>query len=204
MTAHLTADALRVARQLTGLSQREVEQLTGVARKSLVAAETAETAAKLRQTTLSRLRSFYEDQGIEFLGTIDVTTGTAKGLGARWRMPDQLPPSGGERPAVHSEPTGLAFSAARALLDVKQSEVSRLVSMPEHRIRVLEAGLEKNATAHTRLRAFYESNGVEFLGWGDVSRGVFYGVGVRWQLEVDSDRISCLRASSEGSRHGYP
>lgn len=180
MTAHLTADALRVARHLTGLSQREVEQRTGVARKSIVAAENSETAGS-RSSTLSRLRLFYEHQGVEFLGTIDVATGLARGLGARWRMPGQLPPAGTERPPIHSERSGLAFSAARALLDIKQSEVSRLASMPEHKLRALEGGVASDDAASRRLRTFYEERGIEFLGWGDVSRAVFYGVGVRWK-----------------------
>ena len=96
-------------------------------------------------------------------------------------MPAHLPPSGSERAAVHAESTGLAFSAARALLDVKQSDVSKLVSMPEHKVRGLETGSLQDGSAQVRLRAFYEAQGVEFLGWGDVSRGVFYGVGVRWK-----------------------
>ncbi len=181
MTAHITADALRAARHLTGLSQRDVEQRTGVARKSIVAAETAETAFTSRPTTLTRLRSFYEAQGVEFLGVIDVATGLAKGMGARWRMPHQLPPTGADGVSAHLLRTGLAFSAARALLDVKQSEVSRLASVSEHKLRALENGSATDDVASRRLRTFYEERGVEFLGWGDVSRGVFYGVGVRWK-----------------------
>ena len=90
MSAILTADALRAARSLAGLSQRDVEERTGIARKSLVFAE-GHTAPRPR--TLSRLRSFYEEQGLEFLGTVDVSSGLATGLGVRWRMPEPLTPA---------------------------------------------------------------------------------------------------------------
>ena len=178
MTAHVTADALRVARHLTGLSQRDVEQRTRVARKSLIAAETEGSS---RPTTLTRLRSFYEASGIEFLGTIDVASAKTSGIGARWRLPEKIPPSVSQLEAVHSERSGLAFAAARALLGLKQSEVVRLARMPATRIRSLETGVERDRTAQTRLRMFYEQQGVEFLGWGDVTRDLFYGVGVRWK-----------------------
>ncbi|CCF18700.1 hypothetical protein; putative Lambda repressor-like, DNA-binding [Pseudorhizobium banfieldiae] len=204
MTAHLTADALRVARHLLGLSQRDVEQRTGVARKSLVSAEATETAAMSRPSTLLRLRSFYEDQGIEFLGTIDVTTGVVRGLGARWRMPNQLPPVGTDQTPVHSHSTGLAFSAARALLDVKQSEVCRVTSISEHKLRALETGTTNDETARRRLRTFYEERGIEFLGWGDVSRGVFYGVGVRWRVVGEATRGSEPGISYEGNQNDGP
>ncbi|WP_160010481.1 hypothetical protein [Rhizobium sp. 18055] len=116
---------------------------------------------------------------MEFVGTVDLATGIPSGLGVRWRMPSQIPPSNEQDQIVHTEPSGLAFAAARGLLNLKQSDIVTLAKISEYKIRSLEAKRPVDEQSQKLLRTFYEINGIEFLGWGDVSRGVFYGVGVR-------------------------
>lgn len=177
MEVLLSPDALRAARNLAGLSQRELGDVANIARGSIV---TAESSTAPRSPTAMRLRSFYETRGMEFMGTVDLATGIAKGLGVRWRMPSKFPPDEDADQAIHMEKSGLAFSAARGLLNRKQSEIVTLTKIPEHKIRSLEARKQIDEESIRRLRTFYEENGVQFLGWGDVTRGAFYGVGVRW------------------------
>ena len=178
MEVLLSPDALRAARNLAGLSQRELGDAANIARGSIVAAESS--TAPSSPTTM-RLRSFYEARGLEFIGTVDLATGMAKGLGVRWRMPSQLPPEKDVDHLIHTERSGLAFAAARGLLNRKQSEIVALAKIPEHKIRALEAKKQIDEDSIRGLRTFYEENGIQFLGWGDVTRDVFYGVGVRWR-----------------------
>jgi transcriptional regulator with XRE-family HTH domain len=177
MEVLLSPDALRAARNLAGLSQRELGDVANIARGSIVAAESSSSPSS--PTTL-KLRSFYEARGMEFIGTVNLATGVAKGLGVRWRMPSQLPPDKEVDRIIHTERSGLAFAAARGLLNRKQSEIVALSKIPEHKIRALEAKKQSDEDSVRRLRNFYEESGIQFLGWGDVTRDVFYGVGVQW------------------------
>ncbi len=176
MEVLLSPDALRAARNLAGLSQRSLEDAANIARSSIVAAESPNAPSS---STMVKLRSFYETRGMEFVGTVDLATGIPSGLGVRWRMPSQIPPSNELDQIVHTEPSGLAFAAARGLLNLKQSDIVTLAKISEYKIRSLEAKRPVDEQSQKLLRTFYEINGIEFLGWGDVSRGVFYGVGVR-------------------------
>jgi hypothetical protein len=127
-----------------------------------------------------KLKAFYETLGIEFLGTVDLTTGITKGLGARWRTPPQLPFAPLPAFDFHTERIGVAFRAARALLNRKQSEIAHASQVHVRKIALLESGGTDQPSA-LRLRSFYERQPIAFLGWGDVTSGLFYGVGVRWQ-----------------------
>jgi hypothetical protein len=80
---------------------------------------------------------------------------------------------------LHTEPYGIAFGAARALLNKKQSEIGDLSGISQRKIGVMETAAIADHAASLRLRSFYENEGIEFLGWGDVTSGLFYGVGVR-------------------------
>jgi transcriptional regulator with XRE-family HTH domain len=84
MTTLLSADALRVARALVGVSQRDVATRALITQKAVWIAENTD---QFGRSTNIKLRAFYEALGIEFLGTIDLATGVSSGLGARWRMP---------------------------------------------------------------------------------------------------------------------
>lgn len=177
MRTHIPADALRVARTLTRLSQRDVAVQAGVVQKSLVAAEAGRAT---RIETHLRLRKHYERMGIEFMGTVDLAKDSVVGSGARWRMPDTLPPSENDALQFHTESAGVSFAAARALLGSAQKEIARLAGIPERKMASVELGKGFTSESYEALRQYYENAGVVFLGWGDVSRKVFYGVGVRW------------------------
>ncbi|KQS77323.1 hypothetical protein [Rhizobium sp. Leaf383] len=178
MTTLLSADALRVARTLAGLSQREVASQVAITQKAVWIAENTDQLAK---PTNAKLRTYYETLGIEFLGTIDLRAGLTTGLGARWRTPYRLPVEHSEATDYHTERTGIAFVAARALLNRKQSEIANDSGMAERKIGQLEAGLSADQESSLRLRSFYERERIAFLGWGDVTSGLYYGVGVKWQ-----------------------
>lgn len=179
MEVLLSSEALRAARNLARLSQRELEHAAEIARSSIVAAESPNAPSS---PTMVRLRNFYENRGMEFIGNVDVATGIAERLGVRWRMPSRIPPDFETDGKVHTEASGLAFAPARGMLNLKQSKLAELSGISEHKIRNLETGRPTDEHSHKALRSFYEENGIEFLGWGDVSRGVFYGVGVRWKV----------------------
>ena len=179
MDVLLTSDVLRAARSLLGLSQRSLEVRVELARSSIVAAESENSAAS--STTIFKLRDFYVTNGLEFLGTIDVATGKAYGVGVRWRMPSQLPPSGDLESIVSTRGPGLAFVAARSLLNKQQSEIAAILKITEYRVRILETDKAIDVVAAKVLRSYYEGQGVEFLGWEDISRELYYGVGVRWK-----------------------
>ena len=182
MTTLVNADALRVARTLAGLNQRQVEAESKVAQKSIVSAENEQKASSLQ--TNMRLCAFYENKGIEFLGTPVLRDTTVIGSGARWTMPPALPVELHVGAAFHTEPSGTSFVAARSLMGLQQREVAALAAITLRKMAALETGVDYSVEAFKSLRNFYEEEGVEFMGWGDVSTQRFYGVGVRWRPDA--------------------
>ncbi|WP_422369865.1 XRE family transcriptional regulator [Hoeflea sp.] len=186
MTTLLSADALRVARALAGLSQRDAAAKAEVTQKAVWIAENTDQFGK---STNIKLRALYEALGIEFLGTIDLSTGISAGIGARWRMPPQLPVQHTAASDFHSERVGIAFGAARALLNKNQAHVAQRASLGQRKIGQLESGTSVEQSSLARLRAFYEQENIEFLGWGDVTSDLFYGVGVRWKQPPPTEKL---------------
>lgn len=182
MTTLVDADALRVARTLTGLTQREVEAECRVAQKSVVAAESEKKTSSVQ--TNMRLCDFYESKGIEFVGTPALRETTVIGSGARWKLPPTLPVEADIGAAFHTEPNGTSFIAARSLLGLQQKEVADRAAITLRKLAALESGGDYSIEVHRILRSFYEAEDVEFLGWGDVSTQRFYGVGVRWRANA--------------------
>jgi transcriptional regulator with XRE-family HTH domain len=181
MTTLLSAEALRAARALVGLSQREAAAEASMTQKAVWIAE---SDTRLGISANTKLKTFYEKAGIEFLGTVDLATGRTTGLGARWRSPPQLPLLPLTAPDFHPERTGVAFGAARAVLNKKQSEIADLSGLTQRKLGFLESGIWIDQPSLLRLRSFYEREGITFLGWGDVTSGLFYGVGVRWEAKL--------------------
>ncbi|TAZ15429.1 hypothetical protein ELH81_15770 [Rhizobium leguminosarum] len=126
------------------------------------------------------MRRFFEEKGLQFLGTVDIDTGDIRGGGVRWRHPDQFPPAPEEAGRFHAENHGAAFDAARSLLGVNRLTVARTSSISLKGLAELEAGRLSSTVEYQRLRSFYTEAGIEFLGLGDVRSGLYYGVGVRW------------------------
>jgi len=178
MRTLLSADALRAARTLAGLSQRVAADGASVTQRAIWMAE---GEAQLGTSTNIKLRAFYENLGIEFLGTVDLATGQTTGLGVRWRSPSQLPILPSAPWAFHTERTGVAYGTARAILNKKQSDIAGLTGLPQRKIGLMETGKWVDQASALCLRSYYERDGIAFLGWGDVTSGLFYGVGVRWE-----------------------
>lgn len=172
------SDALRIARALAALSQRQVAEAAHMDRMQVVAAEGHQGRARVQ--SYEKLRDFYEDLGIEFLGTVDVGTGTVSGAGARWRKPLDSSRVNGPTP-VHAEPNGVSFVAARGLLNVSLTKLSQDSRIERRQLSALEKHVDFSKDDFDRLRDYYERVGIEFLGQGDVSKRLFYGVGVRWK-----------------------
>jgi transcriptional regulator with XRE-family HTH domain len=184
MKSHVPPDALRAARTLLRLSQRALSEQMDFSRKSISSAENAGGAPYL---TVVRLRDFFEDRGLQFLGTIDIDTGTVCGAGVRWRTPDAFPPEPSTALQFHTESDGVSFEAARSLLGVGRSTLSKNTGIKLREITALEARTDFSRREYDRLRDYYDRAGIEFMGWGDVQKGWFYGVGVRWKPSSGQD-----------------
>lgn len=178
MKTPASADALRVARALLGLSQREAAKAAAMTQKALSAAESGKNS--LLETNL-QLIAFYEGQGIEFLGEARIGREVTR-AGARLQGPPGPRPDLSETTGFRSMPNGTAFLAARSLLDKEQAYVAENSGVPLKTIRALEHGAMWSDPS-AQLRAFYEAAGVRFTGWGDVATGRFYQVGVRWAAQ---------------------
>lgn len=179
MKFYAPPDALRAARALARLSQQELSKNIQVTRQSISAAENDASAPF---PTVSKMRGFYEEQGLQFVGIIDIDTGTINAAGVCWRRPETFPPSQSEASKYHAEPNGTAFLAARSLLGTSRAEVASESDISLKDLASLEAGAEYSGEAYQRLRAYYNENGIEFMGTGDVRTGLYYGVGVRWAV----------------------
>jgi len=64
-------------------------------------------------------------------------------------------------------------------MGTEQTEVADALGIRVAVMRDLERG-KPSAPFQDKLRKWYEAKGIEFVGWGDVSTGKYYGVGVRW------------------------
>lgn len=175
MKTPTSADALRVARALLGLSQREAAAAAAMTQKALSAAESGKNS--LLETNLQLIK-FYEGRGIEFLGEARIGREIAS-AGARFRGPPGPGSDLSETSKFHSTTYGVSFLAARSLLNREQAHVAEKSGLPLKTVRALERGAIWSDAA-AQLRTFYEAVGVRFTGWGDVDTGRFYGVGVRW------------------------
>ncbi|TBB67058.1 hypothetical protein ELH42_13215 [Rhizobium ruizarguesonis] len=173
----ISPDALRAARALAGLSEREVEEQSGVSRHSLEACEAGSPVALL---TVARLRDFYAVIGIDLLGTIGVNTDFEYMVGARWRLPGE---PGRADEGLDPEGVGFAFAAARGLLGWDQKRTAREAKLSHRQIGNLEAGGPSTKKSRDDLRIMFENKGIEFLG--DRVNGRFVGVGVRWSSDAD-------------------
>lgn len=175
MKTPTSADALRAARALLGFSQREAAQAAKMTQKALSAAESGKNS--LLETNL-QLIAFYEKEGIEFLGEARIGKEIVR-AGARWRGPSAPHTELSDTSAFRAQDYGVAFRAARFLLNREQAEIAEASGLPLKTLRALEHGASL-PEPHAKLRKFYEDAGVEFMGWGDVATDRFYGVGVRW------------------------
>ncbi|MDL2410832.1 hypothetical protein PY650_35930 [Rhizobium calliandrae] len=162
-------DALRAARALLGLTQPELAASIGMCRKSVAACESG-VGATLK--SIGALRNYYELQGIEFLGRIDLNKNEVHGSGACWKLKDVYLSF---RPSV---PPDVNFSAARALLGLEEREVARKAGLTPRQVGSLERGQAFTRKGHDRLCDFFVDSGVEFLSFRS-GRISYIGLGVR-------------------------
>lgn len=171
------AEALRAARALLNVSQRDVAEHSGVLQKSLSIIENADYL--LADTNL-RLVDFYTARGIQFLGEGFIGSEIAR-CGAKWAAPES-PSTVAPSIPFHAQNVSVSFKAARAFLNREQTDIANAAGLTIAAVKGLEAG-KKWAESYQKLVAFYEAEGVEFTGWGEPSTQKFYGVGVRWRAE---------------------
>ncbi|KPH05024.1 XRE family transcriptional regulator [Rhizobium acidisoli] len=185
MKTPTSADALRAARALLGVSIRDLEPRVGLMRKAIAASESGNST--ILEHNL-KLIEFYEAEGIEFLG--DLSFGKKVGRpGARWRAPDDRSLSSLAASGLnyHTERFRNSFAAARALLGDKQSVIAKATRLPATTVSSLELGQLWQNPSETLLQ-YYIERGVEFLGWQDAVRpNVYFGVGVRWAADKAQD-----------------
>ena len=175
MIVYVSPDALRAARALARLNQREVAAKLHISRKAMTACESGEGETL---AALARLRQFYDELGIEFLGCADFTTNEVTGAGARWKSENSELEQNAARD-FHREATRHAFAAARGLLGLDQTQVAARVYLTPRQIGNLETGTSYTKESYRSLQSFYEDSGIEFLGSGRPD-SLFSGVGVRW------------------------
>ncbi|TAY13994.1 XRE family transcriptional regulator [Rhizobium leguminosarum] len=175
MAIIIPSEALRVARALLNLTRSDLAEGAELAEKTIQRAEAGLPTARASE----RLQAFYEQRGISFTGSVDLATGAITGAGARWRSPTVLPPDGNEGDNFKTESFGVHFRAARAWLDKSQRFVAGETALTQKTIIALEQAGDHVNSDFRRLREYYEGKGIEFLSWGDTSRNVYYGVGVR-------------------------
>ncbi|MGO8653079.1 helix-turn-helix domain-containing protein [Rhizobium ruizarguesonis] len=195
MNLAIPPEALRVARALVNTPQSEVAQLAGISSKTLQRIEAGGSTARASEG----LQAYYERMGVVFTGSIDLSTGTVSGAGARWRMPPLLPPDAGEALTFRTETFGVHFRAARAFLDRNQKSVADESKLPTKTIIELEQAADYRQSDFNCLRDFYEVRGIEFLSWGDTSKNIFYGVGVRQAVNLREGEASPLVVSKSSS-----
>jgi len=177
MKFYAPPDALRAARALARLSQKELSDKIQATRQSISAAENDASAPF---PTVSKMRGFYEEVGLQFVGVIDIDTGTISAAGVCWRHPERFPPNQADSAKFHAERHGVAFGAARSLLGASRAEISDKSELTLKDLAALESGGTYSGDEYLRLRAYFVEAGIEFMGVGDVRTGLYYGVGVRW------------------------
>lgn len=168
--AHAHTGAFRAARAMVGLTQTQLAACLGMSRRSVAACETG-AGATLK--TIAALRDYYERSGIEFLGTVNLTTNEVHGSGACWKLAALWC-----RCASSSFPGDANFSAARALLGLEEREVARSAGLTPRQIGNLESGRSFTRKGYDRLRGFFEDSEVEFLSFRTSVRD-YIGLGVR-------------------------
>lgn len=80
----------------------------------------------------------------------------------------------------HIETIPVSLRAARALCNKEQAEIAEQAKMARETVKAAEKG-NWWTPSHRALQDYYESEGIEFTGWGETATGKFYGVGVRWK-----------------------
>ncbi|WP_246621788.1 helix-turn-helix domain-containing protein [Rhizobium laguerreae] len=163
------------------LSQRSAAAAAGVPHRYLTIVETSDS----RIVTNLDLVDFYAAAGIEFLGEASIGSEITR-AGARWSAPSSQDAGKAATAGFHAEDTRVSFRAARAMLNKGQDEIAELTGLSRATVKSLEAGKAWQGS-HQALLTFYESAGIEFVGWGDPVTNKYFGIGVRWSTKAHRD-----------------
>jgi transcriptional regulator with XRE-family HTH domain len=174
------AECLRAARALLGITQRDAAAGAGITQRSVYVAETA-VEPVLLDTNL-QLVDFYVSQGIEFLGEASIGKDVVR-AGARFACPPEPDLEAALKSPFRRVDFRFPFRAARAFLGKEQSEVAEFAKLTRAIIQNLERG-RISRPSEDQLQKWYEANGIEFVGWGDIATRKYYGVGVRWRTKT--------------------
>ncbi len=159
------------------LSQQRVAEKAGTSLRSV---QFAEREGGTGEEVNSKLRVFYEGQGVVFLGTVEIGSGLISACGVRFWDPAVDSPSEMPVTDVPSKKGGVAFAAARSFLHLTKEDVSKGCGINRKTVGALEAGSETTSTEnYNKLLGYFEGQGIEFLGRRDSVSRFFHGVGVR-------------------------
>lgn len=170
------AECLRAARALLGITQRDAAAGARITQRSVYVAETA--VGPVHLDTNLQLVDFYVSEGIEFLGEASIGKDVVR-AGVRFACPPEPDSEAAVKGRFRSVDFRFPFRAARAFLGKEQSEVAASSKVTRTMIQNIERG-NKSRPSQDQLQKWYEAIGIEFVGWGDVATGKYYGVGVRW------------------------
>jgi hypothetical protein len=120
---------------------------------------------------ITRLREFYENIGVEFLGSADFATNRVLGAGVRFKRAPPYPP----RTAAAMVP----FAVARALLGDSLDRVGKPSGLSSPVVSRIEAGVGVRNRGAVVLYSYYRANGIEFLR-SDPDPDSYIGIGARF------------------------
>lgn len=183
MQAVLTANSIRAARGLAGLGRTQAAELLEI---SVVTLTIVEGGGHLSAKMDERIRTFFDSAGIQLFGWIDVTTNSTFGEGVKWK---RLPTARFQRDIAFWPDRDIQndqIRAARALLRLTVLDVADAVKSSRNTISQVESGKLHRRDTNERLRSFFESEGLEFVGVADTSARTLIGGGVRRRLPPDA------------------
>lgn len=175
MKPKVPPECLRAARALKAMSQADVADKAGVTVRSVRSAETGSTVG---DASNRKLRVFYESEGIEFLGQIDIGSGSVSGSGVRWWDPESTTP----RPKgveVTSRRHEFEFLAARNFLQLSQRSAAETIGIKYQLVAAVENYETIDQSVVEKILGFYKSKGIIFLGRRDQATNAYLGVGIK-------------------------
>ncbi|WP_242218829.1 helix-turn-helix domain-containing protein [Shinella zoogloeoides] len=144
----------------------------------------AEADSRQADRSNLRLRKYYESQGLEFVGTVDIGSGIVSGSGVRWRDPRSPVRPPDEHMQYRSNGAEFALGAARAFLDITAKEAAAELGLNRQTLTKIEASGECSPEVRRKIVEFYRTHGIVFVGWRDEENDRYFGVGVMTTKQI--------------------